>query len=291
MQVVERTAQYHEQRPALSGPPISCVIVAFHRPQAVNDLVRSLFDDRIEVVVVNVEDDPRIQRLRGARVIGTASNVGYAAGVNLGVAVAESDVVVFMNDDVVTTAPGVLRLADRVYEGYADAAVPLVAHVSGHLELGNRPPLRLAKRMLLKGMEVPSQPFPVDAAWAAMVAVRADVIRATPMPEGYFLYWEEFDWFYRLRQRGARVELNPTVRVSHPTGPDDVRPEKSRLLARNAVRCVKRTRGRAAALRAWPVVIFWQLHLVFGSLLARRGRRARAHAAGLWAALGSWREV
>ena len=291
MQVAERTAQYYEERQTLSGPPVSCVIVAFHRTREVNDLVRSLLDDRIQIVVVNVEDDPRIQHVRGARVIGTAANVGYAAGVNVGVALAHSDVVVFMNDDVVTTARDVLRLADRVHEGHADAAVPLVAHVSGHLELGNRPPLRLAKRMLLKGMDVPSQPFPVDAAWAAMVAVRADLIRAIPMPEGYFLYWEEFDWFYRLRQRGARVELNPTVRVSHPTGPGDVRPEKSRLLARNAVRCVRRTRGRAAALRAWPVVIFWQVDLVLRSLLARRGRRARAHAAGVWAALGSWREV
>ena len=270
---------------------LTCVVVAYHRPLEVERLVRGLTDPRIQVIIVNVENDPRVRRVQCDRVVPAGSNIGYAAAVNRGVAASGSSVVVFMNDDVVASAKDVWWLAERVLAGKVDVAVPLVTGKDGQLELGNRAPLGLAKRMLLKGMPVPSGPMTVDAAWAPMVAVRTELIRMIPMPEDYFLYWEEFDWFYRLRTAGARIEVNPLVRIRHLGGPDGVRPEKSRLLARNAIRCVSHTRGRSAAVRAWPVVLGWQLQLLAGSLLSRRGSTARAHAAGVWAAVGSWREL
>jgi GT2 family glycosyltransferase len=270
---------------------VSCVVVAYHRPREVERLVRALADPRIEVVVVNVENDPRIGQMQCGHMVATASNIGYGAAVNRGVAASGSSAVVFMNDDVVASAKDVLWLTERVLAGEVDVAVPLVTRADGQLELGNRAPLGQARRMLLKGMPVPSRPMPIDAAWAPMVAVRTEVIRAVPMSEDYFLYWEEFDWFYRLHEWRARVELNPLIRIAHAGGAGNVRPEKSRLLARNAVRCVSRTRGRKAALRAWPVVVLWQLQLLLKSLVALEGLGVRAHTAGVWAALGSWREL
>jgi GT2 family glycosyltransferase len=270
---------------------LTCVIVAYHRPADVAKLVQGLTDPRIQVVVVNVENDPQVRTVQCDTMVAADSNIGFAAAVNRGVAAAGSGVVVFMNDDVVASAKDVWWLAQRVLKGQADVAVPLVTGQDGRLELGSRVPLGLARRMLLKGMPVPSQPIEIDAAWAPMVAVRTELVRMIPVPEDYFLYWEEFDWFYQLRKRGARVELNPLVRIKHLGGPDTVRPDKSRLLARNAVRCVSRTRGRGAAVRAWPVVCCWQMQLLTRSLMARRASTARAHAAGVWAALGAWREL
>src|SRR5260370_41035351 len=110
-----------------------------------------------------------------------------------------------MNDDLEDSAGDVLLLSERVQRGHADVAVPLVEDREGHLDLGTRVPLRLATRMLLKGMPVPATPMRIDAAWAVMVAARADVLRSIPLPEAYFLYWEDFDWFYRLRRDGGRV--------------------------------------------------------------------------------------
>jgi len=112
------------------------------------------------------------------------------------------------------------------------------------------------------------------------------------VPEDYFMYWEEFDWFHRLRSTGARIEVNPTARIRHEGGPQDRRPEKSRLLARNAVRCVRRIRGRWAALRAWPVVVLWQLQQLAVTVVTRGGRAPlTAHAAGLAAAIAAWGEI
>jgi GT2 family glycosyltransferase len=290
-----QTAEYTKLAPVRPRPAtswaVSCVVVAYHRPWEVERLVHALTDPRVEVVVVNVENDRHVRQVQCDRMVPTGTNIGYGAAVNRGVAVAASSVVVYMNDDVVASASDVLWLAERVRSGEVDVAVPLVVRADGQLELGNRAPLGLAKRMLLKGMPVPSRPMTIDAAWAPMVAVRTELIRGVPIPEGYFLYWEEFDWFYRLRQRGAQVEVNPLVRIGHAGGPDHVRPEKSRLLARNAVRCVRSTLGRGAACRAWPVVVLWQLRLLITSLVAQRGSNARAHVAGVRAAIGSWREL
>jgi GT2 family glycosyltransferase len=275
----------------MAGAELSCVIVAYHRPDQLAPLLQSLADPRIQVIVVNVEDDPRVRALGDAQFIGTSANIGYAAAVNLGMAHVRTGLVCFMNDDVETSAADVLRLAERVRTGGADVAVPLVEDSGGQLDLGSRAPLRLAQRMLLKGMRVPSAPLRVDAAWAVLVATRADLLRATPMPEAYFMYWEDFDWFFQLRHKGAVIELNPAVRIRHAGGLLDVRPAKSRLLARNAVRCVRRTRGRGAALRAWPVVVAWQAKEVIADVAGGRLSAARAHLAGVAAALAAIREA
>lgn len=292
MLTAERTELLANVRRAAAPPVVSCVVVAYHRPDEVARLTRALNDPRIEIVVVNVEDDPDVSDVRCDRMVATDSNIGYGAAVNRGVAVSTADVVVFMNDDVVVrSADDVLRLADRILSDETDVAVPLVGGEDGRLELGRRVPLGLADRMLLKGMPIPNGPVPIDAAWAPMIAVRSQLIGTVPMPESYFLYWEEFDWFYRIRARAARVELNPFVLVAHAGGPDDVRPEKSRLLARNAVRCVRSTRGRGAAVRAWPVVVLWQLQLLLLSVASGHAHGAHAHAAGVRAAIGAWREL
>jgi GT2 family glycosyltransferase len=134
----------------------------------------------------------------------------------------------------------------------------------------------------------------VPAATAALVAARTDLLRSVPLPEAYFLYWEEIDWAWRLRGVGASLALVPGATAVHTGGRDDVRPEKQRLLARNAVRCVALTQGRVRACMAWPIVVAWQARLLaVDVVLPRPERRARigARAAGVRAALGAWREL
>ena len=134
----------------------------------------------------------------------------------------------------------------------------------------------------------------VPAATAAVVATRTDLLRAVPMPEEYFLYWEELAWAWRLRELGVEVAFVPGATAVHAGGREDVRPAKQRLLARNAVRCVVRTQGRMRGLVTWPVVLLWQVRLLVVDLLRPRpDRRDRVHArlAGVGAALRAWEEL
>jgi GT2 family glycosyltransferase len=270
----------------------TCVVVAFHRPALLQRLLERLTHPLLELIVVNVEDDPAVRQLSGADIISMPINKGYAAGVNLGSARAATAVTAFMNDDVSVSAADILKMAARVKSGESDVVVPLVRDEMGELELARRTPYRLARRMQLKGEPVPDGPTLIDAAWAVVVTIRTDLLRAVPMPEDYFLYAEEFEWFYRLHQREARVELLPDVRILHYGGTKVIRPEKSRLMARNHVRCVRRTRGRGAALRVWPRVVGWQSRVLVTSVLRGQGGMAfRAHAAGVRAAVMAWREI
>jgi GT2 family glycosyltransferase len=287
----------------------SVVIAAFHRPGSLQRLLHGLTDPALEVVVVNIEGDAAVSavvRSHDAREILTEGNVGFAAAVNTGAQAASGPVVVFMNDDVVADADAVLALAAALHNG-VDVAVPRVVDQQGDHErtiaalpsvgalarewmlLPDRPIASVARRWRVEKWREPARPSTIDAAAATVVAVDAALLRATPLPEDYFLYWEECEWFWNLRARGAVVEYRPDVVVMHDGGRADVRPEKSRLLARNAVRCVRRTQGRAAALVAVPIVIMWNVRLLAVAIARRRNVGARW--AGLRAACGSWELV
>jgi GT2 family glycosyltransferase len=302
--------------PVVGAARATGVVVAYHHAGGLRRLLVGLRHPHLEIVVVNVEADPAVRLAAGgATVVDLPGNPGYGAAVNAGVVHAHAPVVVFMNDDVIVDAAGVLRLAESVRRG-ADVAVPRVVDADGGavrtiiplpgvaalarewLLLPDRPVPGLAGWRAVQKWRQPERPEAIDAAAGVMVAARRELLETLPLPEAYFLYWEENEWFWRLAQRGARVEYRTDVRCRHHGGRDDVRPEKSRLLARNAVRCVRRTRGRVAAAGAYVVAVAWNLRLAATDLarLARhlnRPARARfgARVAGLRAALTSITEV
>jgi GT2 family glycosyltransferase len=261
-----------------------------------------------EVVVVDVEGDPDVGEVvasAGVLRLPTTDNVGYAAAVNRGVAAASRPIVVFLNDDVRADAPAVAALAAIVDAGEADVAVPRVVDATGALEptVAAVPTLG---RVVLEWCVLPDAPVPalqrlhvekwrrptnrerIEAAAAVVVACRRDLLVATPLPEAYFLYWEESEWFLRLQRAGRTVVYEPGAAVGHDGGRDDVRPDKDSLLTRNCVRCVRRTQGRWAALAVVPPVLFWRLRLLVMALaLPSRRPLVRARAAGMVAALAS----
>jgi len=306
-------------RHPVDTPSATVVVVAYRRPHALAALLHALDGTSAEVVVVNVGDDPDVTTAASrahmpVRMLAIA-NRGFGAAVNAGAATAHGDVVVFTNDDVVIDASAVSMLARSVHDD-VDVALPRVVNCDGQEQRTVRA-LPTPGRLLFEWALLPDRPIrtlerwsrvekwrsprvvePVVAGSAVTVAVRADVLRETPLPEDYFLYWEELDWFWRLRERGRRLVMVPAVDVVHGGGHADVRPEKSRLLARNAVRCVRRTQGRAAALAAFVIVIAWnaRLFLLDGLRCAVSARgasasRLAARRAGFEAAMASWREL
>ena len=300
-------------------PRTTLAVIAFHRPEPLARVLARCTHRDVDVVVVNVDADVEVRAIAemfGAEVLDT-TNRGYAAAVNVAAHAARGDVIVFTNDDVILTAEVVEALAASVrHSRSVDVALPRVLTSDGHDE-GTVLALPTIGRLLVEWMLLPDQPVagldrrlhvekwrrpqvvePVDAGTAVTVAVRTDVLRSVPMPEEYFLYWEEIEWFWRVRTSGHAVVMVPEITVIHDGGRDDIRPDKARLLARNAVRCVRRTQGRRKAMAAYVVVILWQTRLLAldtARLCVHPGSRARARvgarAAGVGAALRSWREI
>ncbi len=299
---------------------ISVVVVAYRKPDALAGLLESLDETAAEVVVVNVTDDPTVTRVaeeRGAVIVPLVDNLGYAAAVNTGARVATGEVIVFTNDDVRFTAGCLTRLASAVSSGTGDVVVPQVVDESSRpirtvqavpslgalarewLLLPDDPVPSLAKHLSVEKWRLPPATERIDAASAVTVAVRRALLLEQPMPEHYFLYWEESEWFAKLGRAGYSVIYEPSAAVIHEGGRAVISPEKSALLARNAVRCIRRLHGSRHARLAFPLVVAWQLRLVStalaralvpGGLGARRELLA-ARFAGLRAALSAWSET
>lgn len=290
------------------------VVVAYHRPEALRELLAHAADPAVAVVVVNVEADPDVAAVAaeaGAEIVEVPENCGFAAGVNRGVAQASTPTVVVTNDDVLIAGATVRALAARVGEG---VAVPAIVDTDGERQptIASLPTLR---GLALEWMALPDHPIRglgwlrpekwrrptgrerVHAASAAVFASTVALLTDVPLPEDYFLYWEESDWFFRLAGRDVVVLYDADLIAVHRGGRDDVRSDKARLMARNAVRCVRRTQGRVAAMGAWPIVVVWNVRLAIvdlvrglvGSSSARS--RLKARWAGVAAALAAVAEI
>ncbi|HVX17873.1 MAG TPA: glycosyltransferase [Acidimicrobiales bacterium] len=297
---------------------VSVVIVAYHRPDSLLRTLPSLQRGGIDTVVMNVDDDREVRTVaehHGARVVPVLGNPGYAAAVNLGVAQTATANVVFANDDAALTGDVVLGLGRILAAREADVVVPAVHDDCGRV-VGTVAPvltlwrfalewLLLPDKPLLAGHSFgvqkwrrPSRPEPIQAAAAVVVACRTDLLRSCPLPETYFMYWEESEWFHTLRRHGRKVSIDPELRIAHIGGRLDVRAQKDALLARNAVRCFRRTGGRTRALIGWPLVVLWRVRLlavdsVRGLAGPRSSRRQRigARTAGLRSAVMAVTEI
>lgn len=293
------------------------VIVAFHRPRQLARLLEATgAAPGLARLVVNVEDDVDVQAVAvasGAEVVALSGNPGFAAAVNTGVRHVSSPFVVIANDDVVVAASAVLHLVAAVQSGDSDVALPQLITSNGEVELTIMA-LPTLGRLLLEWALLPDEPplgwafgiekwrrpvtpEGIESGSAAIFATRRSLLVETPLPERYFLYWEEQEWFWQLRTEGIVVEYRPEISAVHDGGRTEVRPQKSALLARNAVRCVRHTQGRGRAALAVPIVVLWNLRLwvvdvvraTLGSVPARQ--RLGARRVGLAASFSSWREV
>lgn len=299
-----------------ASEPLTLIVVAYHRPERLAGLLASAQGQCDRAVVVNVEDDPAVASAalaQGATVVPLPGNPGYAAAVNVGVAEASTPLVAFANDDL-DLHPGCLALLASAL-GAADVAVPRLLRPDGSLEpsiarlvspaalmgewmaLPDRRPRLLPRRLPVQKWRRPERVETIEAAEAALVVTRRRLLTAEPLPEAYFLYWEEHEWFHRLRSSGQRTVYVPDAVATH-SGWGELDAAKSRLLARNAVRCLARTGGRRSALVGWPIVIAWWARLLAVDsirVLARPSHDSRARWQSRWAGLAaagaSWREV
>jgi GT2 family glycosyltransferase len=294
----------------------SCVIVCWRNPEALRRLLQALDDERLEVIVVNPEIDPEVASVASARIhVPLDGDPGFAAAANVGVRHVSSEYMVAMNDDIDVTVDAVLALVAAVASGKADVAVPAVVDSAGWNEatiralptprelllewclLPDQPVRWLDSRLHVEKWRRPQTPEMVEASGSPVFAMRTALLRAVPFPDDYFLYWDEIDWCWRLREQGRKIAYLPNVTVGHGGGRRDVSPLKSRLITQNAVKWFRKTQGSAAARRAFMIMLAYNIRLVAVAVLrVAAGREAarvelRARLAGLRATRASWYEI
>jgi GT2 family glycosyltransferase len=251
--------------------PISVVIVAYNNGDALTRCLESLAPEGAEVLVVN-NGDPLPDL--GVHMFAPPSNVGFAAGCNLGAAHASGDVLVFLNPDTVV-APGALSELARTLED------PTIGIAMPRLRLLDRPDLlNSAGNVLhLTGLawagsygepaeeirELRDVTYPTGAA----MAIRADVFRELGgFTEEFFMYQEDLELGWRARLHGLRVVVTPRADVYHDYE-FGRNPRKQYLLERNRLVFVLSAYSARMLVAVAPLLLAGEVAMT--ALAAREG--------------------
>lgn len=214
-------------------PLVSVITVNFRQAELTCALLQSLSTcvyPRLEVIVVDngcLEDKTSLflQHYPTAQVILSPENLGFAGGNNLGLARATGDYLFLINNDAEVLADTIGQLVHRMqHHPTAGMLGPKIRyfdrpHLIQYAGFTEVHPVTARNRTIGQGEEDHGQydqfraiPY---AHGAAMMISRAAMERVGPMPEVYFLYYEELDWCRQLQRAGFGIFFEPQALVYH----------------------------------------------------------------------------
>ena len=187
-------------------------------------------------VIDNASSDDSVAAIRNgfpdAHIIENATNVGFAAANNQGIRASSGRYVLLLNSDTVMAAGS---LADLV--GFADqrpaAGVvgPMLVNPDGSYQSGPTPfPSLWTELMSVTGVgrRLSFRGYPSRRAGKSRTACKTDYVVGACMlarrkavdavgvlDEGYFMYSEEPDWCWRMKEHGWETWFSPDARVTH----------------------------------------------------------------------------
>ena len=268
----------------MSAPDVSVVIVNYNAgcelARALESITADLRARPWEAVVVdNASSDgssAAVARFAPqARVLRNEQNLGFARGVNQGLAATSARVVLIINPDCSLVAGAYASLLHELDRSPTHAIVgPRILNPDGSPQGSARgdpdmltglfgrttfvrrllPNLEASRRNVVVdpgGSEAPS--LAVDWLSGACMLARRDVLaQAKGFDERYFLYWEDADLCRRVRALGYQVRYVPTAAAIHHVG------HSSRG-------------GRAAAVRAFheSAYLYYAIHVAPNALPKR----------------------
>lgn len=235
--IVERPAY---QNPRHETAALSSIVVTWNSSRTLERCVRSCraVADPMEIVVVDnasSDDSAQIAEACGAVAIRNDENRGFAAGVNIGLARCTAPLLLLLNPDVVLEPGAVERcvhLLDRTGAGI----------VGANLRTPDGRPDRAAARrfksvctVLIEALGLPTispmldwQHFPtwdrsdsreVPCVNGAFMLMRTDLLRELGgLDESVFMYLEDLDLCWRVRERGLSVWFCADAIATHVGG-------------------------------------------------------------------------
>lgn len=257
-----------------------------------------------EIVVVDSgSTDGSAQAVRAAfpdvEVLSLA-NVGYGNAANAGVAATTAPVIVVANADTefgpgsiatlartIATDPqvGAVGPAVRYPDGRRQASArifPSLGQAAGHALLGLWWPQNPWTRAYRMSDVDPELPREVDWLSGCALALRREAFEDVQgFDPGYFMFVEDVDLGYRLREAGWRIRFAPSARVTHVVGASTGRRRATMVIehARSLDRFYGRAYGRGIGRLLRPFVrvglaVWVALVLIWNRFVARRSGRS-----------------
>jgi GT2 family glycosyltransferase len=224
---------------------VSIIIVNWKTPKLLASCLDSIFQDAnsgdFEICVVDNDSQDEsldlIQNHYGSvHLIANTSNVGFSKAVNQAIPVTSGKYILLLNPDTHVQDQAISKLADFMdLNQDCGACGPRVLNPDGSLQLACRrsfpdPWVSLARLTYLSRLFPNNKSFAqynltfedenklleVDALSGSAMMVRRDVIdQIGLLDEEIFMYGEDIDWCWRVKEHGYKVFYIPEARVYH----------------------------------------------------------------------------
>ena len=250
------------------------------------------------IVVDNASGDGSVARLSaaGVEVLDQEANLGFAAACNIGARSAfarGADYVLFLNPDAVViagTIQALIAAADSPSNPVALGSLIRYKDDGKFQFVGSRPGrftgLPIWIDPVVEPEAIAATTYVTDYIMgAALFITRAAFEKAGPLPEHYFLYYEETAWCYAARLAGVSCKMVSSSIVVHEgsgTVGSSMGPLQSYFVSRNELLFLRTFGTRRQRLgRTWYYT-FWLAKLLLKAAVRRRlSLRGRAIALGL----------
>lgn len=240
---------------------LSIIIVNYNGKGYLRQCLTSLYDSEhhpgFETIVVdNNSSDESCAMVRAdfpqVRLIENNENAGFAKGNNIGLALARGDYILLLNSDTRVMGNALEKLilflenhsrvavatARLVYPDFSDQGVARSFPTPMNGLFGRRsiltrlfPNNRYSQKYLTSRTHTSDEPFEVDWVSGACLMVRKDIIEEVGfLDERFWMYWEDADLCFRIKQKGWKIYCVPDALVIHYEGKSVSRKSSSRSI-------------------------------------------------------------
>lgn len=202
--------------------PVHVIVVAYHAPELLERALESLRGELPVTVVDNSQDDAvqAVCERHGVTYLPTSENLGFAAGVNAGVAPLLAEPprdILLLNPDAVITPADIESLSAALHAGERLGAVaPLLqdeAQVAERVAWPFPSPRQAWREAIGLARLLPES---LEFATGAILLLRWEALCEVGLfDERFFLYAEEVDWERRAIEAGWRIEVVSGVTALH----------------------------------------------------------------------------
>lgn len=204
-------------------PLISIITINYNNADITAALLQSVLCleyNNVEVIVVdNASKENPTAKLKSilpsVKIIISDKNLGFAGGNNLGIKQAKGDYLFFVNNDTELT-PTILEGLLEIFRDYPDAGVASPKfhyyYAPGTIEFaGYNAVNTFTARNSMVGCRTKDEGQYDTISktnyghGGGMMVSRRVIEEVGPMPEVYFLYYEEFDWCEQIKKKGFNI--------------------------------------------------------------------------------------
>jgi len=224
---------------------LSIIIVSYNTCDLTLNAIRSVFASKtnylFEVFVVdNASKDQTVNRIRNefpsVKLISNTENVGFSRANNQAIRQSQGDYVLLLNSDTVIETDTLDIVLNFMEENKkVGASGCKIVLPDGTLDKASRRgfPTPSASFYYVTGMNRlfpknprfnqyqlghldPDEVYPVDCLVGAFMVVRKEVIEQVGLlDEDYFMYGDDIDWCYRIKEAGWEIVYYPKTTIIH----------------------------------------------------------------------------